>query len=622
MSTIFQRVAGVLLVFSTCAAAQTARDIAALKAKAESDDAESQFSLGSIYENGQGVPQDYAQAAEWYRKAAESGNVRAQDQLAYLYDQGSGVPQDDAQAAFWMRKAAEQGDSWAQWSLGTLYSEGLGVSRDDKLAALWWRKAAAQGVKEAQKKLADSGDTEAQRQVGSDFESECKYSQAAFWLRKAAGRGDPEAQYKLGHLYSAGHGVPQDKNLAAVWWRKAADQGNANAQSSLGLAYINGDGVPSDFGAAAFWLRRSAEQGNVHGQTLLSIAYEVGWGVPKDYAQAAAWTQKAAEQGDASAQGHLGDMYRDGQGVPQSLILAEFWYGKAASQGNADAQNALEQVKSKLAAIEAERQRRQNQILIAAVCLVFLGAVTFTAIRLRKKLIGYGRRLYPQTSRSRQLAVLLLVGCWCSACCLLQVLSRRAMLHPVNAAVTALLWAFPGLILGAVCMWWLSHPLPGNDPVPAQDKSEGSAALGARTQEDTQPVTAKPIAQFRWGMFQGWVILVIGVLDLLDGHPILLGNMYGRWGGILLVITGIGLINRAKEGLVLFFICNGALLAGFLWTFRFSMLSFDFESMSGVPLALLGLLLAWWLTPAIFYYPKRWKEFSRSPSETAPRDAP
>jgi len=98
---------------------------------------------------------------------------------------------------------------------------------------------------------------------------------------------------------------------------------------------------------------------------------------------------------------------------------------------------------------------------------------------------------------------------------------------------------------------------------------------------------------YRWGKFQGWVILVFGALDLLDGHPILLGNMYGRLGGILLVITGIGLINRAKEGLVLFFICNGALLAGFLWTFRFSILSFDFESMAGAPLALLALLLAW-----------------------------
>jgi len=102
---------------------------------------------------------------------------------------------------------------------------------------------------------------------------------------------------------------------------------------------------------------------------------------------------------------------------------------------------------------------------------------------LRRKLIGYGRRLFPSASRSRQFAVLLLVGGWCSACCLIQVLSRRAMLHPVNAAVTALLWAIPGLILGAVCMWWLSHPLPGNDPVRAQDKFEGSAAQSTRDQE-------------------------------------------------------------------------------------------------------------------------------------------
>jgi len=460
-------------------AAPSKEEIPALLAKAKAGDVESQYLVGSAYEDSR----DYTDAAVWLRKAAASGQVLAQDHIAYLYHEGNGVPQNYAEAAFWMRKAAEQGDSWAQTNLGRLYSKGLGVPQDNKLAVQWWRKADAQGDTDATRLLAGSGDLAAQWAIGSNFESEGQYTQAAFWFRKAAEGGDAEAQCKLGQLYSEGKGVPQDKYLAAVLWRRAADQGNANAQSSLGLAYINGDGVPSDFGAAAFWLQKSAEQGDARGQVRLSLLYEAGWGVPQDYAQAAAWTQKAAEQGDASAQGHLGDMYLNGQGVPQSLILAEFWYSKAASQGDADAQNALAQLESKLAAIKADRQRRQNQILIVAVCLAFLGAVTFTAIRLRRKLIGYGRRLFPSASRSRQFAVLLLVGGWCSACCLIQVLSRRAMLHPVNAAVTALLWAIPGLILGAVCMWWLSHPLPGNDPVRAQDKFEGSAAQSTRDQE-------------------------------------------------------------------------------------------------------------------------------------------
>lgn len=34
---------------------------------------EAQFGLGVMYENGDGVPQDYRQAAVWYRKSAEQG---------------------------------------------------------------------------------------------------------------------------------------------------------------------------------------------------------------------------------------------------------------------------------------------------------------------------------------------------------------------------------------------------------------------------------------------------------------------------------------------------------------------------------------------------------------------
>ena len=34
-----------------------------------------QARLGWMYEKGEGVPQDYAQAAAWYLKAAEQGNA-------------------------------------------------------------------------------------------------------------------------------------------------------------------------------------------------------------------------------------------------------------------------------------------------------------------------------------------------------------------------------------------------------------------------------------------------------------------------------------------------------------------------------------------------------------------
>ena len=80
---------------------------------ADRGDAAAQVSLGLMYANGQGVPQDYVTAAGWYRKAAEQGDATAQLSLGAMYADGRGVPQNNAAAAGWFRKAADQGDATA-----------------------------------------------------------------------------------------------------------------------------------------------------------------------------------------------------------------------------------------------------------------------------------------------------------------------------------------------------------------------------------------------------------------------------------------------------------------------------------------------------------------------------
>jgi len=37
-----------------------------------------------MYDKGKGVPQDYKQAVEWYRKAADQGDARAQLNLGVM----------------------------------------------------------------------------------------------------------------------------------------------------------------------------------------------------------------------------------------------------------------------------------------------------------------------------------------------------------------------------------------------------------------------------------------------------------------------------------------------------------------------------------------------------------
>ena len=161
----------------------------ALLAMAQAGDAAAQSSLGVDYEFGKGVPQDYTQAAAWYRKAADQGDAKAQSNLGNLYYDGHGVPQDYAQGAVWLRKAAEHGNALAQYNLGVLYEHGRGVPQD--------------------------------------------YTQAAVWYRKAAEQGYASAQYNLGVFYEHGLGLPRDYTQAAAWYRKAAEQGHAKAKGNL-----------------------------------------------------------------------------------------------------------------------------------------------------------------------------------------------------------------------------------------------------------------------------------------------------------------------------------------------------------------------------------------------------
>ena len=120
----------------------------------------------AFYHHLAGVPQDYAKAAAWWRKAALQGDSEGQGSLGYLYVFGQGVPQDFVKAAGWFRKAANQGDAFGQFGLGYLYANGKGVPKD--------------------------------------------YAQAAALYSKSADQGNTDALNNLSRLYANGQGVPQN----------------------------------------------------------------------------------------------------------------------------------------------------------------------------------------------------------------------------------------------------------------------------------------------------------------------------------------------------------------------------------------------------------------------------
>ncbi len=141
-----------------------------------------QVLLGRCYENGLGVPQDMAVAAQWYQLAAEQNDSEAQVLLAYCYELGVGVPKNPEAATTLMTRAARAGYAEAQFNLALYYSQGLNQIAKDQKESFRWAKLAA-----------DQGYAQAERFVGACYEYgigvQENAAEAALWYNKAAAQG-------------------------------------------------------------------------------------------------------------------------------------------------------------------------------------------------------------------------------------------------------------------------------------------------------------------------------------------------------------------------------------------------------------------------------------------------
>lgn len=211
----------------------------ALRQKAEAGDANAARALGSAFENGRGVPQDYAAALWWYDTGAKLGSPSAMYDAGLLYDNGRGVPIDRTKAAAYYESAAAKGYGRAEYRLAMLYETGEGVKRDRAEAIRLYRSAAAHGMAKAQRRLAAlEGKTPGEPPAVSFGQAQDSMltegvaagnPQALHHLEEAAQKSDGLAQYDLGYFYENGIGLPADKVKAYVWYKRAAAAGGPQA---------------------------------------------------------------------------------------------------------------------------------------------------------------------------------------------------------------------------------------------------------------------------------------------------------------------------------------------------------------------------------------------------------
>ena len=140
-----------------------------IRLAAEQGNADAQFALGMMHTNGEGVPQNNAEAVIWFRLAAEQGHAWAQTTLGGMYLNGRGVPQDDVEAVTWFRLAADQGHAWALATLGASHDVGRGVPQDNVKAHMLLNLAASRLTGEQREEVVTVRDRVAERMTPADL---------------------------------------------------------------------------------------------------------------------------------------------------------------------------------------------------------------------------------------------------------------------------------------------------------------------------------------------------------------------------------------------------------------------------------------------------------------------
>src|SRR4051794_7504178 len=178
-----------LLMFSMPAAANDADTFKAMVALADKGDAEAQYHVGMMHNNGIGTQQDPRQAFEWFQKATASNDPLGAYKLGCYYDgQGAGiVPFDENEALKYKLVAAKAGYALAQHDVAILYDR----QGNPEEALKWWKAAGDQGY--------------------------------------------PRALYRLSMAYSAGKAVPRDLSLSYAYFKLSglAPKKNVNEMATL-----------------------------------------------------------------------------------------------------------------------------------------------------------------------------------------------------------------------------------------------------------------------------------------------------------------------------------------------------------------------------------------------------
>lgn len=225
-----------------------------VRALAETGHAGAMFHMGKVHALGIAIEQDFAAAADWYRRAVDKGDMRAHCNLGWMYQSGMGVNEDKAEAFRLLSIGAAHGVLSAKAAVGMMLLKGEGCAADPQQALSVLEEAFEAGYGNAANCISDAY-----------FAGECLPHDPELghaWLGKVAERGDARSMAILGHyLITGSHGKTDITHGIALMY-DAINHGYAPAYAWLGALYEKGQGLERDLGRAQTWYERGIAVGD------------------------------------------------------------------------------------------------------------------------------------------------------------------------------------------------------------------------------------------------------------------------------------------------------------------------------------------------------------------------
>eukprot|EP01138_Halocafeteria_seosinensis_P015177 gb/GECG01015490.1/.p1 GENE.gb/GECG01015490.1/~~gb/GECG01015490.1/.p1 ORF type:complete len:403 (+),score=54.12 gb/GECG01015490.1/:1-1209(+) len=179
-----------------------------------------QWELGAMYLN---YFNQRTEAFKWFKLAADNhGDAYSQYNVGSMLLNGDGMEQDYVAAVPYLTKSSDQGFLPADHNLGLMYHWGLGVNQDSIKGREYLLRAANDGY-----------NSESQVSLAGHMYEEGDHIRSAAYAMRAAEQGQARAQYFLGMLLTRGDGIPVDKERGINWLRRAAANGEQHASDAL-----------------------------------------------------------------------------------------------------------------------------------------------------------------------------------------------------------------------------------------------------------------------------------------------------------------------------------------------------------------------------------------------------